>query len=293
MRLESKDTDKKGDEKEMKPVHIYLIWSGYLAGAVACQVLFDDFPADFFAFPVNVAVLLLVVVGLWILRREKKELVLCSLLSSPHTTFILLALLFLACVIQGFTYHSLTGSWWFVALLFALLCHLWWVLLRRNPSSPHKWRFVLNHLGLWLALTAGLFGSADKKVWRMPVNMLESSREAVDAQGHIVYSDYGIQLDSVKVGYYPDGTPKDYEVLLTINEIRKAALRVNNPYRLSWMDDLYLVSLEAANRKPQCVVQIVRQPWKYFQWAGIWMLLAGSILLFVQSHPQGRKEEAK
>lgn len=57
----------------MKRSHIYSIRAGYLAVAAVCQVVFSNFPAKFFAFPVNAAIWLLVAGGLWVLQHEKKQ----------------------------------------------------------------------------------------------------------------------------------------------------------------------------------------------------------------------------
>ena len=58
---------------------------------------------------------------------------------------------------------------------------------------------------------------------------------------------------------------------------------MNHPYRLSWAEDIYLISYDRESIVPQyCVVEIVRQPWKYLIWMGIVMMMAGSALMFLQ-----------
>ena len=42
-------------------------------------------------------------------------------------------------------------------------------------------------------------------------------------------------------------------------------------------EDIYLVGVSEGS----CVLQIVREPWRYFALAGVIMMLAGAFLLFV------------
>ena len=52
---------------------------------------------------------------------------------------------------------------------------------------------------------------------------------------------------------------------------------VNRPYGVRFGQDIYLASVS----EDSCVLQIVREPWRYFALAGIIMLLAGAFLLFI------------
>jgi hypothetical protein len=54
-------------------------------------------------------------------------------------------------------------------------------------------------------------------------------------------------------------------------------LQVNDPYSVKIGEDVYLASVSARH----CVLQIVREPWRYFALAGILMLLGGAFMLFI------------
>ena len=73
--------------------------------------------------------------------------------------------------------------------------------------------------------------------------------------------------------------------------MKKVVLKVNHPYRLSFSEDLYLTGYDRENERPQhCIVEIVRQPWKYLIHIGILMMMAGSVLMFAKG-AAGKREE--
>ncbi len=271
-----------------------IIWICYFGTALLCQGLFHVFPDAFFAFPVNVVLLLLLMVCLWVVYREPCFSVFASCLTSFSTTFLLLALFLLSCLFQGLTTFSVTNSWWFVFVLTALIAHLFLVLFRGLAySRSHKVRFVLIHAGLLLALVGGFWGVPDTYEWRTIVSRGKTVQDAFDKDGNKVRLDDGLQLVSLDATFSESGIPLDYVAKLrTVKQGNNIILKVNHPYRISWKDDLYLESigsLGTADPSPYCIVQWVRQPWKYVQWTGIWMLIAGSVMLFVQG-AQEKKE---
>ncbi len=273
------------------------VWGVYFSGALLCQLLLPAFPEDFFAFPVNGALVLLAVTGLWVLRKERPASPAVRLLSSPSTTCILLALLVLSCLTLGLTSSPSPSSWWFFFLFTALTLHLLMVFyagaFRRRP---HRLRFILIHGGLLLALLGSFAGAPDTAEWRLPVDKELPTRQAYTPQNGKIYLPHSLQLKDFDVTYYPNGLPQDFRADLLLDQTEDIALSVNHPYALSLTDDLYLVDYEHTPEPRFCIVQLVRQPWKYVLGTGIWLLLGGCLLLFVQGLPQGmtvRREKAE
>ena len=62
-----------------------------------------------------------------------------------------------------------------------------------------------------------------------------------------------------------------------------AMIEVNDPYTYTLGEDVYLVGYDAAagSESAYCILEIVREPWKYVTVAGIVLLLAGAVLLFI------------
>ena len=277
----------------MRKGSVYIIWAAYFIAAAVCQAVWGDFPSAFFEFPVNAAVLLLWAVSAWLLYREGRNSTAAAFLLSPHTTATVLAVFTAVCLIQGFSHSRLSGTWWFVAAVFALLTHLLLVLLRGSDHRrPFRLRFILNHAGLLLALAGGFFGSPDTREWKTAVNLAGPSREAVDRQGNLSSLDYDLQLAGFYIDTYGNGTARSYEASVIVDGCRTAVLKVNKPYRLSWKDDLYLSGFSPAGEDDcdmagNCILQVVRHPWKYAEISGILMMLAGCLLLFLQG-PAGK-----
>lgn len=272
----------------MKKTMLYRYWGLYFALAFICQLAFGKCPVTFFAFPVNTALLLLGVVDLWILYKEKPGSRLCLLLSSPQSTFLLLGVTFVSCLMMGFGILLTPSSWWMTLTLIALLMHLLTVIYKgMDRKRPYKLRFALIHIGLFVALTGGLAGSADTREWRMAVTRDKPAQYAYDKNGEILKLTHRLQLQTFDVTYYPDGTPQNYTAQITIDG-RPVTLEVNHPHSLSWADNLYLTDYEHTGSETgprYCILQLVVEPWKYALWTGIWMLIAGSILLFAQGVP--------
>lgn len=149
------------------------------------------------------------------------------------------------------------------------------------PPGRNRWRFVLNHAGLWLALFAGVVGSAEEQTLRIPVFLDRPNNEAVTEEGITVLLPKQLQLNDFTVEHYPNGTPRHFFAEISIDG-KPASLEVNHPYAASWGEDYYLTSYDMQSGQPQyCVVQIVREPLKYLMLAGIIMMLCGACLLFL------------
>lgn len=137
-------------------------------------------------------------------------------------------------------------------------------------------------MGLWLALFAGFFGSSDTQVLRIPLYKGEPAREAFDMNGASYYLDYEMELRSFSVEYYSNGRPSRFAADVRLGN-EETVLEVNHPYSYRLGEDVYLTGYDVAggNDSKYCILQVVVQPWKYVMVAGILMMLAGAVLLFI------------
>lgn len=64
---------------------------------------------------------------------------------------------------------------------------------------------------------------------------------------------------------------------------QRTTLEVNHPHSYRLGEDIYLTGYDTRNvgNTRYCILQIVRQPWKYVMVTGILMMLAGAVLLFI------------
>lgn len=265
----------------------------YLICAAALQLAFGDFPVAAFAFPVNAAVLFAAAAGLWVLFREKPSCTLSSWLISGNTSILLLSALAVSCLVLGLVRQDPAGAesshgflgmrnivrtWWFIAIIIALMANLFMVIISRKTDL----RFLLNHAGVLLALAGGFAGASDSSVMRAAVYRDKPSREAFRMDGTPEVLEYELSMSGFTVEDDGSGGVRNYMADVVVDGV-ETRIRVNHPYGRTLSEDIYLVSYDRSGGEPQyCVLEIVRQPWKYVMWTGIVMMMAGAVLLFAR-----------
>lgn len=278
--------------------HIILIVC--LALAIALHILTGSFPVSFFAFPLDLILAVLwmgSVVSLWRGRRESRFV--GFMLSRSATVWAMLLLIAFGLTIGITGDRSLVLSWPFAAVLLYFQTVLAFVILRgwRRPSSSPavpgtvRWRFLLNHTGLLLAVSSAFWGAPDSETLRLQAVRDTPVREAYRMDGSSYWLPYETVLKEFTVSLYENGTPSMYEAEVVVDG-ETVILRVNEPYSKSFGEDIYLSGYDSAavGRPEYCVLQIVREPWKYPALAGIVMMLAGALLLFIKG-PKKRNDE--
>ena len=275
----------------------------YLLMAIVLQVFIGNFPSAFMAFPLNVLFMALWGIVLLLLYQQEKHVGIIRHLLSPTATFYSLSLTFLGCLIIGIYpqkalidiasennlaatlgfYHFHT-SWIFVAILLYIQSVLFLVTIRgwRNQQGI-RWRFLLCHIGLWLIISSIFFGAADKKTLRVIAYKNHPTKEAIQENGHITHLPYEVCLQAFHVDYFPNGTPSHFEANVLLGS-DSARLAINHPHSYSLTTDVYLTDYDTTlgSKSNYCILQIVYEPWKWFTACGIWILLIGAILLFIQ-----------
>lgn len=279
----------------------YVYATGYILTVFAIQLLTGNFPVSFLAFPLN---LIFAVVGLfmlWILYKEYRNIKFTRFLCSPQTSILSITLFIGSSLVIGLfpqlseieaeskegilaslgCYNFMT-SWIFIAIFLLLLSNLAMITFNACQHPRIRWRFLLNHAGLWLALFSAFFGSSDTQTLRIPIYKGEPTRKAFDMNGASHHLDYDLELDSFAVEYYPNGRPSRFAANVHLGN-ETVLLEVNHPYAYRLGEDVYLTGYDVtkANESEYCILQIVKQPWKYVTVAGILMMLAGAILLFI------------
>lgn len=283
-------------------MHKKLLVTAYFVIAALLQTMTGNFPLSFFAFPLNVIVAVIWVYLLWRLYREGNKLPLTRFLLSSRTSILSILLLIGGSLVIGLfpqlseaeaasisgvpaslgCYNFMT-SWVFIAILFLLLSNLTMVVIHAfYHRVPAKKRFLLNHLGVWFALFAGFFGSSDVQTLRIPLYAGQPGCEAYSMDGKAYYLDYELELYSFNTEYYPNGMPSRFAADVRIGE-QRTTLEVNHPHSYRLGEDIYLTGYDTHNvgNTRYCILQIVRQPWKYVMVTGILMMLAGAVLLFI------------
>jgi cytochrome c biogenesis protein ResB len=142
-----------------------------------------------------------------------------------------------------------------------------------------RWRFLFLHAGLLLALASAFWGAPDSDELKLQAFRDVSVSEAYREDGTVRWLDYSLTLEDFDVSYGADGVPSDYTAVVRIGD-ETVRLRVNHPYSVNLGEDVYLSGYDV-DGGDYCVIQIVREPWRYGALAGMIMMITGAFLLFI------------
>ena len=244
---------------------------------------------SFFAFPLNLILALLWSALVFMTFRHASTSKVVRFILSPLSTVISISLFILACLIIGLTGNR---DWIlsipFITIYLYFMTVLYFVVLRGwIRDGKVRWRFLLNHLGLLIALASAFWGTPDSETMKIQAFKDIPVREAYRMDGSRAWLPYEIELKDMNAEFYEDGTPSSFTALLRIGEDTEV-LKVNHPYSRSLAEDIYLSGYDTEQEK-YCIVQIVKEPWKYPALAGIFMMLAGAMLLFLNGPSKNQK----
>ena len=184
---------------------------------------------------------------------------------------------------------SMTTFWPFV------LCYVWLafvvglVALDRVSRLGRNWREIapaLLHLGFFVTLVCASLGSADKKDLEMTIHEGETVTLAVAEDGTSYDTGLSVRLDDFTMEVYPSGMPKRFasDVLVRDKSGKETAavIEVNKPLKAGgWKMYQYGYDEEAGTESTVSVLELVKDPWLPFVYAGIFMMLAGAFCLLV------------
>lgn len=234
---------------------------------------------DIFAFPLNVILLLIwtgAVITSW---RNARESAFVRFMLRPAATITAIAFTLIFSHVLGLTgFRSLVTSCAFISVLLYFQTVLAYVILRGwRRGGKVRWRFILLHFGLLLAVASSFWSAPDNMTYRTKAVKDTPVSEVYTADGRREWLEYEIELkglDSERADVIVDG--------------HRVNLEVNHPYSVSLAETVYLTGIDK-KYGDSCVLQIVYEPCRYVTLAGIVMMLIGAMLLFING-PRKRKE---
>lgn len=278
----------------------YILLLSYLIAAFGIQLFAGDFPVTFFAFPLNIIIGMIWIGGmLWIWKDARKSQFVAFMLSKG-ASISAVALFLVFCLVVGLTgIRSLVNSWVFVSFMLYFQTVLLFVILRgwRSQTATGaylgkiRWRFILNHLGLFLVISSAFWGAPDSETLRFQAYIDVPVRRAFSMDGKPSWLPCIMELKDFKVEFHDNGVPTMYEAEMLIDG-EPVTLNVNHPYSLGFGRNIYLSGYDYdAGKSESCIIQVVTEPWKYGAIAGVGMMLAGALLLFIQGPKKRYVEE--
>ncbi len=234
---------------------------GYLEGTIIAlgiafaglmlQVSGFSLRPEYFAYPVNLIIGLLFLMGLILIYLPLRKNTTVAFLSGVYAAIPALIVLLGYILVMGIVpqldeearphnvysligWHNVSSSWPFILLVFYLLIILGFSVFQKT-STPFQTRhigFYLNHLGVFVALLGGVLGSAD--IQRMMMTVQEGNVEwrAFDNNKNYHELELAIQLDTFRIEEY---NPK----IVIIDNKEGKVLPVNKPesYMLNGVGD--------------------------------------------------------
>lgn len=240
------------------------------------ELLFGKISAEFFAFPMNIILLVIWAATIVDLYRRGNKCVVTRYLLSPQATITAIVVAIVGCMVAGLQREPNTDSYLFIAMVIFVMSVIAMVTLRGwRAGSAIRWRFLFSHLGLLLVLIGGFWGATDRKILRAELTH-EPTTKAVYTDGRVAALDYSLALTNLETEFAENGIPTKFCASLTIDN-KPFTLEVNSPYSVHYGHEIYLISCGSNS----CIVQVVVQPWRGVMVSGIVMLLVGAAMLFL------------
>jgi len=274
----------------------FAIGIGLIAVGVVLQLAVGPVAWGAFAWPINgviMAAFLAVIALTYILR---KRVYVFKFLGTNHVAIPAMALAVVLTIVMGLTIQSPDGRWfsnmlsfWPFVLVYMLIALILGQVII-NRAMHFKWKrdipFMLNHLGLFLAMTTATLGNADVQRLRMIATEGQPEWRAVADNGMVKTMPMSIELKKFIMETYDDGSPKRYASVLKIAEKQgeefEATIDVNKPIVVDgWKIYQYGYDTSMGAESKISILELVSDPWLPLVYAGIFMMLGGAVCMFI------------
>jgi ABC-type transport system involved in cytochrome c biogenesis permease subunit len=187
--------------------------------------------------------------------------------------------------------NDMLSFWPFVLVYVYMTVILGVVTLRRIfrfQVSGFKWKrdipFLLNHLGLFVALTTATLGNADMQRVKMITSIGQPEWRALTQERAIKEMPIAIELKKFIMETYEDGKPKRYaseiQILTQSGKNIETTVEVNKPYEVDgWKIYQYGYDTQMGAQSQISILELVSDPWLPLVYAGFYMMLAGALLM--------------
>ena len=202
-------------------------------------------------------------------------------------------------IIMGLTRQQVGGTWlnnmlafWpFVLIYVYIAVILGVIILRRLKKMVNgQWSmvndiaFLLNHLGLFMALVTATLGNADMQRVKMICAIGEPEWRALEQGGGIQEMPIAIELKKFIMETYDDGSPKRFaseiQILTKTGKNIETTVEVNKPYEVEgWKIYQYGYDTQMGAQSQISILELVSDPWLPLVYAGFYMMLAGAVIM--------------
>ena len=285
----------------------FLIGGGLIVAGLALELSVGPVVWDAFSWPANGIVMagfLLLIAGLFLLRKKVYAFRFVSTYQAAIPAMVYAVIL---TIIMGVTRQQIGGTWfndmlsfWPFVLIYVYIALILGVIILHRlfnfqlsiVNLKKDVPFLLNHVGLFLALTTATLGNADMQRVKMITTVGESEWRALDNNGAIKEMPLAIELKKFIMETYDDGSPKRFaseiQILTKTGKNIETVVDVNKPYEVDGGKIYqYGYDTQMGAQSQISILELVSDPWLPLVYTGIYMMLAGAVCLFVFG--KGRK----
>ena len=277
----------------------FLIGGGLIFAGLMLELSVGPVRWDAFAWPANGIVLAGFLALIALISILRKKVYAFQFIGTYQAAIPAMVYAVVLTIIMGVTRQQVNGTWlnnmlsfWPFVLIYTYitvilgvvtlkrLCMLRWLLNIRDIA------FLLNHLGLFIALTTATLGNADIQRVKMICGVGEPEWRVFDKEGAIKEMPIAIELKKFIMESYEDGKPKRYasevQILTQSGKNIETTIDVNKPYEVDgWKIYQYGYDTQMGAQSRISILELVRDPWLPLVYAGIYMMLAGAVCMFV------------
>lgn len=280
----------------------FLVGGGLLLVGLMLQVAMGPIRWELFAWPVNLSVLVLLLAAIGNMFLLRRKVYAFEWLMHAGAAVPCLVCAAALTILMGLLPQVRTGGmpWLSQMLRFwpFVLIWTWMMLISAMAALNHifRWKmkeipFILNHLGVVVAIVAATLGNADIQSLQMTVFTGEPEWRAVDDAGTLHEQGLAIELHKFTLEEYEDGTPKRFASDITVytedGKTVPGTVEVNKPLKVNgWKIYQYGYDVRMGPESTYSVFQLVQDPWIFWVYLGIFMMIAGALCLMLFMAPK-------
>jgi hypothetical protein len=174
-----------------------------------------------------------------------------------------------------------------------VLLYLWIAFILAQVSMVQvlhfKWRRLpsfVSHLGLLITLLTATLGSADLQRLQMYTVLDETEWRGINERNMVTELPIAITLKQFIMETYDDGSPKRFAsdiIIYTKNgDSLRTTVDVNKPVEVrGWKIYQYGYDTAMGAESKLSILELVRDPWLPYVYAGIYLMLFGALTMFI------------
>ncbi len=284
----------------------FIFGGGLILLGFLLQVIFGPVNWYLIASPVNLILLLALMALVTVAYVMRGKAGFFGWLGSPEAAVPAISCALFLTIIMGLTAQIPERGWLGNMVTFwpFVICFVWLTVsvglsafggIRRVVHSWKAIPYTLIHLGFFVTLVCATLGSADKRDLEMTLHEGETVSTASTEDGTSYETGLSVRLDDFTMETYPNGMPKRFASDVVVKgksgKDITAVIEVNKPLKVDgWKMYQYGYDEEAGVESQVSILEIVKDPWLPLVYVGIFMMLAGALLMLVTGF---KREEVK